>query len=260
MLHTVAQGIAMPSLETIAAFHPQAALAIACGVPVRPDIRTTSATFDSSAMVGQQIPSSFAEIISNYSIFAGCKMGIDPSQAFPGNPLKFLNDVGQMQETGVTVTIAARTRTSDYNPAIDDVPLQDVPPLLSAFVGLWTLDNPDNIFVRYTLQNLPNAAAGDTAFPITFWLNFAWIVLGADASQFFCLPPEECRRRLRCDHGIIPGGNTQVPSAPGGGGGGMSSGGGGGGHQGGSYQGGGERPPQGYGGGRGGGSPPPINQ
>jgi hypothetical protein len=199
---SIAQGLAVPAFSTIAAFHPQAALAIACGVPVRPNLRSLSVEFDSTAFLGQVLPTSFTEIISSYSIFGGADITIDPSNAFPGNPLKFLNDIGQVLESGILFEMEVRSRGDDYNPVPDPTPLQSVARLFSAAVGIWTMDNPDNVKARFTLQSFPNSAPASNAFPITVWVNFMFLVLGSEAQQFFCVPPGEARKRLRDEHGI----------------------------------------------------------
>jgi hypothetical protein len=200
---SIAQGLSVPSFTTIAAYHPQAALAIASGVPVRPSIRPLSVTFDSTAFVGQQKPASFAEIISSYSIFAGADITIDPSNAFEGNVLKYVNDQAQMEaETGITMTLEVRGLGSDYNPVPEPTPLQSVGRLFSAAVGIWTLDNPDNVKALFTLNTPPNAAPESTAFPITVWFNFGFLVLGEGAGNFMCMAPADARKMLREQFGI----------------------------------------------------------
>lgn len=199
---TIAQGLTVPDFRVLAYYHPQAALAIACGVPLHPNLRTLSVTFDTSAAVGERLPASFSEVIGSYSIFAGCDLTIDPTQAFPGNPLKYLNDVGQALVSGVTFALEVRG-SEDYTPIPDEVPLQSVPRLLASSVGIWTLDNPDNVKANFTLQTLPNAASETTAFPMTVWLNFSFLMLSGQGSrEFLCMRPELARAQLKTEHGF----------------------------------------------------------
>jgi hypothetical protein len=203
-LSSLAQGLSVPNLETIAQYHPQFALAILAGVPCRPDIRSLSVDFDSSAAIGNYEPASFSEIISSYSIFGGSDITIDPTSAFAGNPLKYLNDVGQALVSGITVTLLVKGRGADYSPVADETPLQSAPRLLSASVGVWNLDNPDNVKARFTLQSFPNGSAGPS-FPFTIWWNFAFWVLAAEGAHYMCLDPREARRRLRDEWGLCIG-------------------------------------------------------
>lgn len=200
-LSSIAQGLAVPPMGTLAAYHPQFALAILSGVPVRPDVRVLSVTFDSSAEVGNVRPASFAEIISSYSVFSGCDLTIDPTSAFPGNPLKFLNDVGQALVSGITFTLTVRGRGDDYSPISDETPLQSVPRLLSAAAGVWNLDNPDNVKARFTLAALPNGSPLP-GFPFTIWLNLAFLMLGSEGAKFMCLSAQDARVRLKTECGV----------------------------------------------------------
>jgi hypothetical protein len=198
---SLAQGLQAPDFRTLAAFHPQAALAIACGVPVRPNLRTLSVTFSTSADIGQVIPASFSEVVGSYSIFAGADITVDPTNAFPGNPLKYLNDVGQALVSGITFRLVARGG-DDYTPIPDETPLQSVPRLLSAAAGIWTLDNPDNVKAYFTLQAIPNAASEETALPMTVWLNLAFLMLGAAGREYLCVDAKTARCRLKEEHGF----------------------------------------------------------
>ncbi|HZU82018.1 MAG TPA: hypothetical protein VE987_03830, partial [Polyangiaceae bacterium] len=144
---------------------------------------------------------SFSEVIGSYSIFAGADITVDPTNAFPGNPLKYLNDVGQALVSGITFTLLTRG-SDDYTPIPDETPLQSVPRLLSAAVGVWTLDNPDNVKATFTLQTIPNAASEETALPMTVWLNFAFLMLGSGGREFLCLDAGTCRKRLKEEHGF----------------------------------------------------------
>jgi hypothetical protein len=200
-------GIVMPPFETLARFHPQFALAIDDGVPVRPDLRPLSVDFDSSAQIGNFEPASFSEIISSYSVFGGCDLTIDPTSAFAGNPLKYLNDVGQALVTGITFTLAVRARGDDYTPIIDETPLQSVCSLLGATAGMWNLDNPDNVKARFTLAAFPNGAS-TPGFPITVWLTFVFLVLGSEGATYMCMSPKDARAELRKRGWCCPPGQT----------------------------------------------------
>lgn len=202
MQSTLAQGLAAFDFRTLAAYHPQAALAVACGVPLRPNVRNLSVQFSSSAAVGTRLPASFAEVIGTYSIFAGCDTTIDPTNAFPGNPLKYLNDTLQAYTSGITFTLECRGQ-DDYTPMPDEVPLQSVPRILSGAAGIWVLDNPDNVKATFTLQVLPNAAAGSTGFPITAWVNFMFLTMGSACRPFLEYDAPQARKILKDEHGFM---------------------------------------------------------
>lgn len=196
-----AQGLVVPHFETLAMFHPGFALAIASGVPCRPDVRVLSQQFDSSAQVGNALPASFSEIMGAYSVFVGCDVTIDPTNAFPGNPVKYLNDALQAQVTGITFKFTTRG-SDDYTPIPDETPLQAVPRLLAAAAGIWSLDNPDNVKATFTMQSVPNGSP-TPGFPFTVWINFAFLRLAPEGTKYLCCPAPEARKRL-CDLGCLP--------------------------------------------------------
>jgi hypothetical protein len=210
---TQAQGLAVPDFGVLCAYHPQVALAIACGVPLHPNVRVLQVTFGTGAAVGDVLPASFSEVMGAYSIFAGADVTIDPTNAFPGNPLKYLNDVCQALCSGITFTLFCRGR-EDYTPIPDETPLQSVAKLLSSSVGIWTMDTPDNVKATFTLQSLPNAQAETTGFPLTAWVNLSFLMLGGGCREYLCLDPCEARRRLWQDHGIGQGGGMRPGPTP----------------------------------------------
>jgi hypothetical protein len=193
-LSSVAQGLTVPHFETLAVFHPGFALAIVEGVPCRPQIRALSVEFDASAQVGAVQPASFSQVIGAYSVFSGVDITIDPTNAFPGNPVKYVNDAGMALVSGITVEFTVRG-ADDYTPIADPTPLQSVPRLLAAAAGVWSMDNPDNVKARFTLQAIPNSSP-DTAFPITVWMNLSFLVLAPEGCKYVCLDIHEARQKL----------------------------------------------------------------
>ena len=181
--------------ETLLTFHPAFALAILNGIGVRPSTRVVQAQF-SSATLGQQVPAAFDAIITTYSVFGGVDISIDPTNAFPGNPIKAQSDFFQTWgASGIRVQLAARTKgDNDYNPIPSDIPLQMVPAVLNKVAGAWHLINPDNIKAQFTLAALP--AGGVTAVPFTVWMTFSFLTLGPGGENFLSLPPVVARARL----------------------------------------------------------------
>jgi hypothetical protein len=186
----------MPSLTTLAEYHPQFALAIAMGVPKRPNMRTVQAQFANSS-VPQNKPASFDQgfqgpgFVSTYSVFTGFHHSIDPTNAFGGNVLKTLSDEMQSWVSGITMTMTVRSDGSDYTPIPFDTPLQLVPRVLNPTAGMWSMDNPDNVKIVFTLQAAPPAS------PLTVWGVFSFLVLGEGARPFICMDPGEARAELR---------------------------------------------------------------
>lgn len=201
MQNTLAQGLVAPDFRVLATYHPQAALAVACGVPLRPNVRNLAVTFASSSAVGTRLPVSFSEVIGTYSIFAGADVTIDPTNAFPGNPLKYLNDLFMALVSGITFTLECRG-SEDYTPMPDEVPLQSVARILSGAAGIWTMDTPDNVKATFALTALPNAATGTTGFPITVWVNFMFLSLGSPGRPYLALDAPTARKQLRDEFGI----------------------------------------------------------
>jgi hypothetical protein len=183
-------GISVPSLATLADYHPQFALAVLAGVPVRPNLRPLSQQLQNSQL-GQPQPASFDQVIGQYSIFSSCQVSIDPTNNLDGNPLKYLSDAAQALVTGVTVTMMVDSRSGiNYTPIPDETPLQVLPAALSASAGIWRMVNPENLKVKFTV------AAAAQSSPFTVWLNFTFLMLAAEGEQFLCVPTDEARRRL----------------------------------------------------------------
>jgi hypothetical protein len=184
-------GILPIPFHVLATYHPQFALAVLEGVPVRPNLRTLQVTFE-SLTVGEQEPASFDQQISRYSIFAGVSVTIDPTNAFIGSSLKTMSDKFQADVSGVTLNMAIRSNGDDYAPVIDDIPLQMLAPTLNPAAGTWKFDNPDNPKATFTLQTPPNDA------PFTVWVNFNLLVLGNVAGSFdyLCMDRRVAQEKL----------------------------------------------------------------
>lgn len=198
MFSATAPGLSLPSLATIAQYHPRWALAAAEGIPVRPDVRPLSVQFSGGAQIGQFLPASFSQPITKNSIFGACVLTIDPTTAYGGNPLKGLNDATMALVSGTTFTLETTGRTGNYTPCFDDVPLQSIPTLLNPFAGMWRMDGPaDNVKARFTLQSTPNGG-----LPFTAWLLMSFAVLEGPCSDWDHLPLADVRKRLREVHGI----------------------------------------------------------
>lgn len=188
----------MPSLATLAQYHPGFALAVAEGVPARPNSRPISVQY-AAANIGQVLPASFDEVISSYSVFLGATVSVDPTSAFPGNVLKGLNDVTQALVTGITFTMDVTGDAGNYSPVPDETPLESVPAVLSPWAGIWKMQNPENIKARFTLASAPPDPNG---FPFTAWIVFGFAVLGPGGTDYLCLDPKTARKRLADEHGI----------------------------------------------------------
>ena len=198
MYSTNPPGLALPSLATIAQYHPRWALAAAEGVPVRPDVRVLSVQFSGGAQIGQFLPAAFSQPITKNSIFGGSVLTVDPTSAFPGNPLKGLNDATMALVSGVTFTLETTGRTGNYTPVFDDVPAQSIPTLLNPYAGMWRMQGPaDNVKARFTLQATPNGG-----LPMTMWLMMTFAVLEGPCSDWDGMTLAEVRKMLREVHGI----------------------------------------------------------
>jgi hypothetical protein len=182
-------GIVPIKFSTLAAYHPQFALAILHGVPIRPNLRTLQATFPNLA-AGESEPASFDQQISRYSVFAGCAVTIDPTNAFVGSSLKTMSDFFQAKVSGITMNLVIRSRGSDYAPVIDDIPLQLLESTLNPGAGTWKFDNPDNPKAQFTIQTPPTDA------PFTVWVTFNLLVLGDGNEEFLCLDRAVAQERL----------------------------------------------------------------
>lgn len=182
--------IAPPSLRQLAEYHPQVALAVAQGCALRPNIRPLSVQL-TNAQVGQPQTVSFAEVISQYSIFAGLDVTVDPTNNEPGNPVKPIADASQALVTGVTLTLLIKgAGGTDYSPIPEETPVQSLPALFAPHIGVWRMRNPENLKGRFILQ----APADGT--PQTLWLNFSFYVPSSDADIYMDRTPEQARKEL----------------------------------------------------------------
>jgi hypothetical protein len=182
-------GVAPISFSTLATYHPQFALAVLQGVALRPNLRTLQATFPNLA-AGEAVPASFDQQISRYSVFAGCAVTIDPTNAFGGSSLKSMSDYFQAKVSGITLNLVIRSKGSDYAPIIDDIPLQLLEATLNPGAGTWKFDNPDNTKAQFTLQTPP------TDSPFTVWVTFNLLVLGDGSQDYLCLDREIAQQKL----------------------------------------------------------------
>jgi hypothetical protein len=183
-------GYSVPSLETLAQYHPQFALAMAMGVPVRPNIRPLSVELQNS-QVGQPQRSSFSTVISQYSVFAGLDVTIDPTNNLIGNPLKYIADAAQPLTSGITVSLLISAASGvNYSPVPDETPLGILPRAFASSVGTWAMRNPENMKAGFTLQT---AAEGDN---FTVWLVFTFLVLASEGDGYFNIPADQARARL----------------------------------------------------------------
>lgn len=195
--------------ETLCTFHPAFALAILNGIGVRPSTRIVQATFPSTAL-NQQVPGSFDAVITTYSVFGGVDIGIDPTNAFAGNPQKAQSDFFQAWgASGIRVQLQARTKgDNDYNPIPSDLPLQMVPAILNKTAGAWKMINPDNIKAQFTLAQVP--PGGPTAAPLTVWMAWSFLCLGPGGEDYLALPPVVARAKLAAALAAL----TVVPVVP----------------------------------------------
>ncbi|MGH2998477.1 MAG: hypothetical protein ACRDNM_04175 [Gaiellaceae bacterium] len=187
----ISAGASVPSLVTLAQYHPQVALAVLNGVPLRPNLRPLSQELQNS-QIAQPQPASFSEVISQYSIFGGVHVTIDPTNNIIGNPLKYLSDAAQPLTSGITVNLLIKSRDGvDYAPIPDETPLQGLPAAFAPAVGIWRMVNPENVKLNFTVQT---AFAGDG--PITVWAIFTFWVLASVGEAFTRMGVDEARRRL----------------------------------------------------------------
>jgi hypothetical protein len=191
-------GFTTPSLVTLAQYHPQVALAVARGVPLRPNLRPLSVELQNS-QIGNPQPSSFSEVMSQYSIFSGLDLTIDPTNNLPGNPIKYIADAAQPDTSGITLTLLVKSNDGvDYSPIPDETPLQSCPRAFAPSVGIWRMVNPENLKAKFTLQT-----AFEGAGPITVWLTFTFLVLASSGEQFMRVSNDDARAQLR-QMGIWP--------------------------------------------------------
>jgi len=194
-----ASGFITPDLlRTIAAYHPQFALAVLEGVSVRPNGRTVQAVFSSFAL-NQLIEESFDQQITGYSIFLGADIALDPTGAFNGNLFKGLNDATEQLVTGITTRLQVQSRDGDYYfPIPSQIPLQFLPRKLSRFAGIWAMNSPDNVKQDFYLIATPN---GDNP-PLTVWVDYTFAVLGDGANRFLCMTRKQAQECLRAEYGF----------------------------------------------------------
>lgn len=191
----VSLGLGPDFWETLCAFHPGFALAVWNGISVRPSVRIIQGVFSSTAL-NQRVPGAFDSIITSYSVFTGCEISVDPTNAFAGNPQKAQSDFFQAWgASGLRVQLQARTKDNvDYDPIPVDTPLQMVPAIMRKAAGIWKLINPDNVKAEFTLAAVPAGGAG--AVPFTVWLSFGFLTLGPGGEQYTCLDFLTARARL----------------------------------------------------------------
>jgi len=208
-----ASGIVTPPMETIAAYHPYFALAALEGVPVRPNLRTVQAVFGAFNL-NQPVEESFDQQITGLSLFTGASYSLDPITAFVGNLFQYVSAEAEQAVTGITCDILVQARgETNYAPIPTQTPLQLVPQVLGGAAGVWAMDLPDNVKVRFTLTAAPAGAP-----PLTVWLVFAFLVLGScrERDTIMCMDRRKVREELaRQGYGPMPrgGGGSVAPSA-----------------------------------------------
>lgn len=185
-------GITIPSLATLAEYHPQVALAVWNGFALRPNLRPLSVQLQNS-MLGNPQPVSFSEVISVYSIFAAVGVWIDPTGNLDGNPLKYISDATQPQTSGITVNLLMQSATDGVNwsPIPDDTPLQAMPSSFAPSSGLWAMRNPENIKLAFTLQSEFQGEG-----PITVWTVWTFLMLQSGGEQFLRMTVQAARAEL----------------------------------------------------------------
>lgn len=179
-----------PSLLELQVRHPQLALAIASGIVVRPDVRPLSVQLQNSQL-GNPQPTSFAQPISNYSVFTGAVVTIDPTNDANGNPIKYISDAAQALVTGVTLTLQVQARSGiNYSPAPEETPLQGIPRLFAPLAWSWTMKNPENVKAIFTVQTQLNGS------PFTAWLLMGFAVVGSEGDGIMDLKGDDARALL----------------------------------------------------------------
>jgi len=189
-------GSSMLSLEQLAQYHPQFALAGAEGVPLRPNNRVLQAPF-SNPIPGAFVDANFNSQISIYSVFTGFEYTIDPSNAFAGSSQKGQSDFYSEQVSGVLFNLQVRGGGDEYIPIDVPMPLQLARRVLNPSIGVWAMWNAQNVFGRFTIATAP------TGPQITAWAAFAFLVMGSEGAKYLCMTREECRKILREKHGIL---------------------------------------------------------
>lgn len=185
----------MPPIETLAKLFPQFALALKCGVELRPDGRILQCTFSTTAP-GRPITKSFDTAVNRFSLFTQSLITIDPTNAFPGNPWKTTSDENQAKVTGITVTLLVQASGGNYTPITDETPLQMAPAKLRPYSWLWPWWGEQNVKATFTIN------ATQPAAPFTIWWDFSFVTLAPAGTPYLQLSREEACQRLRVDHGI----------------------------------------------------------
>lgn len=202
MLTTPQQGFAIPPLAVLEEWHPQFALAIRRGAPARPDTRTVSFTFGTPA-TGDTEPAAIDAQFQTYSVFTGVSTTIDPTNQFPGNPLKTLSDAAQKYVTGITFEFVVQaSRENYYAPIATPTPLQSVEPILNPTAGTWAFRRNESIKAQFT-QNVAVPA------PMTVWITFGILLIAStDCSDVLEMSASDaraelmalrCREKAMCD-------------------------------------------------------------
>lgn len=185
-------GTQIPSLETLAAYHPQVALAVWNGFQLRPNLRPVSVQLQNSQL-GNPQPVSFAEPMSVYSIFSSVGVTIDPTSNLDGNPLKYISDATEPATSGITCSMLVQSNTGiNWSPIPDETPLQALPGAFAGSSGLWALSNPENIKLSFTLQS-----AFQGPGPITVWTVWTFLMLQSGAEQIMAMKVADARAQLQ---------------------------------------------------------------
>lgn len=185
------QGVQIPSLETLAQYHPQVALAVWNGFALRPNLRPVSVQLQNSQLNKPQ-PASFSEVMSVYSIFSSVAVTIDPTNNLSGNPLKYISDATEPATTGITASMLVQSSSGiNWSPIPDETPLQALPYAFAGSSGLWSMTNPENIKISFTLQT-PFQGPG----PITVWTVWTFLMLQSGGEQYMALKTPDARAQL----------------------------------------------------------------
>ncbi len=184
-------GIHIPSLETLAEHHPQVALAKWAGFALRPNLRSVSVQLQNSQL-GNPQPVSFSEPMSVYSIFSSVNVTIDPTNNLNGNPLKYLSDLAEPATSGITCSMLVQSSSGiNWSPVPDETPLQALPLAFAGSSGLWSMNNPENIKLSFTLQT-PFQGSG----PITVWTVWTFLMLQSGSESFLQMTTPAARAQL----------------------------------------------------------------
>ena len=184
-------GIHIPSLVTLAEHHPQVALAKWAGFALRPNLRAVSVQLQNSQL-GNPQPVSFSEPMSVYSIFSSVNVTIDPTNNLNGNPFKYVSDATQPATSGITCSMLVQSSSGiNWSPVPDEVPLQMLPLAFAGSSGLWSMNNPENIKLSFTLQS-PFQGSG----PITVWTVWTFLMLQSGGEQFLRMTTQAAQAQL----------------------------------------------------------------